>query len=682
VTSVLGSGSGDSLTVVGASINLAATTLSGVSVLAAGQNSATVFTLSQANLAGGVTSIIGSAGSDTIVTTSSLNLSTVTLSSVELLKTTANTGVSLTGSAGNETLVGGSGADVLNGFGGTDTLIGGGGADTYAFGYSNWSDTVINTGGAGTIDLSSLSSGLLSGVRSGTGNANLSLLAVNGDSLTVLNQFSGNANGAGAITTVKTDGVNYTVLAGTTATSGNNMVVGTSGADLITVTGAGTDVLLGGGGNDTFQVTANNFSSVKIRETGSTNATLDMGYISSSLASATNINGDLVLTYGVGQSVVLAGEYQGNGVQTYMDAYQSYAISQDGQSVTTGNNLVVGYTGQSNTIDASGSTGSNLLFGGAGNDSITGGTGSNYYDGGTGTNVLVGGASTSASDTFSTASADASTKNDITAGSGSNTYLLGGAGTTNIDAAPASVSTYVLSDSFGLVTINGANYGDGSVISIDNQLSADMTWFSRDASNNLSISFSSDSTVSTLNLTGEYNGTNGVETIAGHGWSWTLGTDNGDGTMGAVSSSGSLILVGSASGGQKLLGGSAADVLMAGGSGDTLYGGAGADHMTASNDVTIFHYDSASEGGDSINNFVSGSDKVEFYSGNFGTTVSFASGTSTTNGTAAFYYDTANSTLYFNGTSGTGTSTAIATFTNGVSLTASDLSIVNNKLGS
>jgi hypothetical protein len=85
--SVVGSSGNDTLEVNGASLNLSSTTLTSVEILQAHTTNATTFTVDQADLASGG-SVIGEASSDTLVVNgNSVNLSSTTLTSIETIKT-------------------------------------------------------------------------------------------------------------------------------------------------------------------------------------------------------------------------------------------------------------------------------------------------------------------------------------------------------------------------------------------------------------------------------------------------------------------------------------------------------------------------------------------------------------------------------------------------------------------
>src|SRR5262249_34836932 len=57
----------------------------------------------------------------------------------------------LIGDVGNDTLIGGLGDDLLVGNGGSNTLIGSTGADEYVIGFTDQSDTIIDSGGIGSV---------------------------------------------------------------------------------------------------------------------------------------------------------------------------------------------------------------------------------------------------------------------------------------------------------------------------------------------------------------------------------------------------------------------------------------------------------------------------------------------------------------------------------------------------
>ena len=133
----------------------------------------------------------------------------------------STTGVSLTGTSGNDTLTGGAGNDILDGKAGIDTMIGGTGNDTYYV--DNVKDVVTELASQGTDLVNSSITYTL-----GANVENLTLTgtaAINGTGNTLNNVISGN--------------------------TGNNVLNGGAGDDII-YGREGNDTLNGGLGKDTF----------------------------------------------------------------------------------------------------------------------------------------------------------------------------------------------------------------------------------------------------------------------------------------------------------------------------------------------------------------------------------------------------------------------------------------------
>ncbi|EPY00293.1 beta strand repeat-containing protein [Magnetospirillum fulvum] len=116
--SVVGNAGTDTLVIKGTNINLTATTLSGIEVLKAGSSTATTFTVNQGDLAANG-SVVGNADTDTlIINGNSLDLSTTTLSSIEILKAGSSAATIFTL---DQTDLAASGSVI--GSGGVDTLV-------------------------------------------------------------------------------------------------------------------------------------------------------------------------------------------------------------------------------------------------------------------------------------------------------------------------------------------------------------------------------------------------------------------------------------------------------------------------------------------------------------------------------------------------------------------------------
>ncbi|WP_231376276.1 calcium-binding protein [Magnetospirillum fulvum] len=329
--SVIGHNGTDTLVINGTSLNLTATTLSGIEVIQAGTNTATTFTVDQADLASGVVSLIGTTGIDTLVTAgTSLDLRATTLSGIEVLKAGSTSATTFTVNTA-DLAVGGS----VIGSNGIDTLV--------------TSDDVL-----------SLSGTTLSSIEN-----------------------------------VNANSINYAVRSDLTdgGSSGAVIVGGTAGNNTLTVSGSGSAVLFGGAGDDRYMIANNRFGSVVIADAAGSADSLDIGYVSLSYdsISRSSDNTDLVLSFGSGKSITIADQYAGKGVETLMDLYQDYTIQTGLTGEAGANNLIVGLNGETNTIDLSSGTGNNLLYGGNGDDSITGGSGNDHLAGGVGNNVLEGG---------------------------------------------------------------------------------------------------------------------------------------------------------------------------------------------------------------------------------------------------------------------------------------------------
>ncbi|OYU48255.1 MAG: hypothetical protein CFE31_11385 [Rhizobiales bacterium PAR1] len=254
------------------------------------------------------------------------------------------TGVSMTGSAGVNTLIGGSGNDTLNGNGGADSLNGNGGADILAY---HGSETSLD-GGSGNDTLLLLASGGISAL-------DLSVAAgadqTSDDTVAARNfeNLDASALGSGLVIT---------------GSSGANALTGGSGNDVIDGNG-GADIILANGGDD----------SVIYR---GTETSIDGG-------SGTN-----TLTLSVATTVNLANSDQTNGDAVSVANFQIVDASALSAAVllsgSIGDNILIGGSG-ADVIDGAG--GLDTVQAGGGNDTVS------YYgteaslDGGSGTNTLV-----------------------------------------------------------------------------------------------------------------------------------------------------------------------------------------------------------------------------------------------------------------------------------------------------
>ncbi len=251
--------------------------------------------------------------------------------------------LSLTGSAGANTITGGSGADTIHGAGGADAISGGSGNDTIDF----WGSESSIAGGGGTDTL----------VMKAAYTVNLANAdQTTSDSATVTGFTIVDGSGLSSALTI-------------TGSSGANTLTGGSGADTLDGNG-GADSINGGTGNDA------------ISYWGTETAGLDGG-------GGTNT---LVLKAGVTVNLANADATTGDSVTA------SNFVNVDASALASG----VSLTGSSSANTITGGSGADTIVGGGGADSLAGGSGADNItetgsestiDGGVGTDTLVAGAS-------------------------------------------------------------------------------------------------------------------------------------------------------------------------------------------------------------------------------------------------------------------------------------------------
>ncbi|MDD5333965.1 MAG: hypothetical protein PHS32_09475 [Rhodoferax sp.] len=345
-------------------------------------------------------------------------LTTVASSSIKI---SADNGVAITGTSGNDTLSGGTGNDYLTGGLGNDTLTGGAGSDLFGFWNANGdvsvdtvTDFVAGIGGdsisAPLSRLSNYTSGsnpftsvhvrlTQSGpdtlvevdadgatgpggyqtmvVLSNVSKANLVASNFNGvdpyanlgtDLADSLTETSGNdqINGGGGNDTLIGLAGNDTLYGGL----GNDLLDGGAGVDQLfgndgndSVTGgAGNDILYGGAGDDTLDGGADTDGAYYADATGPVTVNLALGSASGA---------------GIGSDTLISIE------NVYGSQYADTLIG------STGNDTLYGQGG--NDL-LNGGDGNDQLYGNDGNDSITGGAGYDVFYGGLGDDTLDGGA--------------------------------------------------------------------------------------------------------------------------------------------------------------------------------------------------------------------------------------------------------------------------------------------------
>lgn len=386
-----------------------------------------------------------------------------------------------------------------------------------------------------------------------------------------------------------------------------------------------------------------------------------------------------------------------------------------------GNDTIYGYNGNDYLT---GNDGVDTLIGGAGNDTYT-------YDGvdliieaaGQGTDMVLSDATYSLGPNIENVRLTGSGSinaignalaNSLAGNSGNNT-LNGGGGKDTVDYSMAtsygvtvnlsqSASQYTGQGYDTLINIEniiGSIYADSltgssGANSLDGNLGADTLWGG--AGNDTYVVDNAGDVLSEARSSSDTTDAGGLDLVRAS-VSWTLGTFlenltltgtaplNGTGNNLANTLTGnSAANILSGGGGNDVLNGGAGNDQLSGGDGnDILTGGAGSDQLSGGAGADRFRYTAVSEGGDRINDFVRGTDRIQFISSAFGglTSSLLASGrfianrTGTASGSQAqFIFNTQTGALSYdsNGT-GSGAAVTIATL-NVRSLSATDLMMV------
>lgn len=490
----------------------------------------------------------------------------------------------LTGTSGNDELIGFASADLLDGGAGNDTLRGEYGNDTYVFGVGYDHDTIQenigsayyhSTGDKVTFDSSV---DVTDVTVTQTGN-DLVFTLTSGETLTVKDQFHPSYSSSRVETFEFSDSTVWThanILAilegrdpnvanieGTSAgetlngTAEDDIIDAKEGDDTITggfgndqiIGGAGNDTMDGGRGGDTYLYSSgdgNDIIDELDTSTGSTSVdTLKLLDLNPEDVTLTRThspsNLDLVVTINAtGEQILIDDHFddQDHGIEALEFANGAIWNRAEIQAAawmrgTTGDDTITG-SGSADTID-----------GGAGNDTLNGGSGADTIIGGLDNDTLLGGA-------------------------GSDTYLFGaGDGSDLIDEAGSSVDV----DTLKLIGLNVA-----------------------DVTVSRSYSPNTNDLIVTINATGEqvrvdqhFNSTTyGIEQIEFADstiWdrsqmlanAWIRGTEGDDTITGSSST-------------DVIHGGAGNDTIDGGGGNDTIDGGVGNDVLTggAGNDTFLF----------------------------------------------------------------------------------------------
>ncbi|WP_430015870.1 hypothetical protein RVR34_10125 [Microcystis aeruginosa FBCC-A68] len=422
-------------------------------------------------------------------------------------------GILITGTSGNNNLVGGDGNDTLQGLAGNDTLNGGLGSDSLEGGNGN---DVYYVDSSGEL--------VLETVTGSTGGTDLVYASV---SYTLPNlvenlTLTGNSaiNGTG-------NTLNNTII----GNNGNNYLLGDAGND--TLDGkAGVDTLDGGAGNDTY--TIDNVNDVIIDSAGTDTVIAPFSY---------------TLAAGL-ENLTLTGNGNLNGTGNTL------------------NNTIIGNNGNNYLL---GDAGNDKLDGKAGVDTLDGGAGNDTYTIDNVNDVIIDSAGTdtvSASISYTLAdnlenltltgngnlNGTGNTLNNTIIGNNGNNYLLGDGGNDTLDGKA------------GVDTLDGGAGNDTYTIDNVNDVIIDSAGTDTVSA---SISYTLADNLENLTLTGStaINGTgnNGNNVITGNsGANLLSGLDGNDSLNGG-------------NGNDTLLGGNGDDTLIGGTGNDSLTGGSGRD---------------------------------------------------------------------------------------------------------
>jgi Ca2+-binding RTX toxin-like protein len=308
----------------------------------------------------------------------------------------------LSGTTGNDTLVGGAGQDRLSGLNGNDSLrgglgndylSGGNGVDTYFFNSGDGSDTIYDDSNDASVDQlvfsgTGLTAANLIVTRVDTSNdLRLSFGSGISDSIVLRDQLYGGFTYGNGIESIKfSDGTIWTEaqLWNTYLNQGaatDDKLLGTNGNDTIRG-GLGNDYLLGGNGADTYLFQLGDGSDTIYDD--SSDASVDQLVFSGSGLTAANLtvtrlasSNDLQLSFGSGDSVVLRDQLYGGF--TYGNGIESIKFS-DGATWTEAQ-LWNAYLTQGAATDdrLRGTNGNDTLRGGFGNDLLEGELGADTY---------------------------------------------------------------------------------------------------------------------------------------------------------------------------------------------------------------------------------------------------------------------------------------------------------------
>ena len=305
-----------------------------------------------------------------------------------LVYTGTTIGVSLSGNSQANSITGAAGSDTLDGKAGNDNLIGGAGDDYYVFTANSDNDTIVETDGTDTVlsdthfDLAATSLNTL--VVGLADIENIHLTSTVGASLfgnTLNNLIIGNSgddtlNGRASSGTLSGDTLN--------GGNGNDLYIVDSTSDLIDDSG-GTDTVLTSVSFDLSNTLVGGGTAIEhLTFTSATGSTLVGNAAANSIRGGSGTGADLMIggqgndTYFVGANDVVKEESLNGGVD-WVIASADFVLGDFIENlVLDGNNPIHG-VGNSVANTIYGNSAANSIDGGAGIDSLIGGAGNDTY---------------------------------------------------------------------------------------------------------------------------------------------------------------------------------------------------------------------------------------------------------------------------------------------------------------
>lgn len=468
--------------------------------------------------------------------------------------------------SGDDTVLGGAGAQTLAGGAGDDRLRGLAGDDTYRFGAGDGGDVVVEAADVASTDRLELGAGLLAeGVAVARDGSSVVLDFGGSGSVRLEGQLAG--GGAGVEEVEFGDGEIWTAadivaaVLTSSATSGADTIVGSDGEDLLAGL-AGDDRLIGGAGADTYRIEAGEGADVVVEDgDGRSDDILKFGpgldYYSATLVRPTEAPEDLILDFGAAGSVRIEGQFGGFGagdgieyfdfdgyVLTRLELQEQYLFS----LATAADDLVTGFA----SADVlSGLGGADTLIGGAAADLLTGGEGGDRLEGGEG------------DDLYGYARGDGDDVIVEAAGGGYDRLAFDGVGPQDVAVtADAGVVTLRFEESF-----DGA--GDAGAVSFAIDLD------DAEGEGVDEIAFGTGEVWTRADLIAAIGlfGAAGDDTLTGNAWRNRMDGLGGNDVLAGLD------------GDDTLLGGDGVDTLYGGGGNDSLVGGLGDDILHADTDA-------------------------------------------------------------------------------------------------